>query len=117
MYVPIYFTESEFEAVSCKLSDINAVSLARLDLARDIAGVPFIVNSAFRTAEQNRNCRGASNSAHLRGRAFDIACNSKNRWQIVRAAMLAGFTRIGVASSFIHMDDDPILPSPSLWLY
>lgn len=117
MYKPKYFTEDEFKKVHCSMSDINPSSLARLDAARALAGIPFFITSAFRTQEQNKFAGGVSRSAHLRGRAFDIACNPSNRYQIVKAAIDAGFTRIGVSHRFIHMDDDSSLPGPRLWTY
>jgi len=43
-----------------------------LDKAREIAGVPFIITSGFRTPEENKKAGGKSNSAHLRGLAVDI---------------------------------------------
>jgi hypothetical protein len=33
------------------------------------------------------------------------------------AALKAGFTRIGIGKTFVHMDRDPFLPQPRLWLY
>ena len=39
---------------------------------RDWCGVPLTVSSWFRTKAFNKKCGGASNSAHLDGRATDI---------------------------------------------
>jgi hypothetical protein len=43
--------------------------------------------------------------------------NSRERFLIVSACIVAGFTRIGVGSGFIHVDDDPGKPPKVLWLY
>jgi hypothetical protein len=37
--------------------------------------------------------------------------------QIVRGLLDAGFTRIGIAKTFIHADDDAESPQQVMWLY
>ena len=49
--------------------------LQKLDRARDVAGVPFIITSAYRCEQHNKNVGGKPNSAHLRGYAVDIKIN------------------------------------------
>lgn len=92
--------------------------MARLQHLRTRCGFPFEINSGFRTEHWNKVVGGASNSAHLRGRAADIACtNSAYRFEIVDGALALGFRRIGIAKGFVHLDDDPTLPKRVLWLY
>lgn len=119
MYNPKYFTENEFQKVHCSIADLDPESLACLDQARKIAGIPFVITSAYRSKEHELRKGRSGNSAHTRGRAFDIACSTdRNRAIIVAAALKAGFTRIGIAKTFIHVDNDyHVLPSPRIWLY
>lgn len=92
----------------------------RLHIARLACGVPFMINSGFRTKEHNDSLgdKASPNSAHLRGLAADIACtNSRHRALIVTALIKAGFTRIGIAKTFIHVDADDSKPDSVFWLY
>jgi len=92
--------------------------LLNLELARSIADIPFHVNSAWRDKDTNQRVGGKTNSAHLRGNAVDIACaNSADRFIIVESAMAAGFTRIGIAKTFVHIDCDEDLPNCVIWTY
>lgn len=117
MYKPKYFTDDEFERVACSVTQCNECSLARLDRAREIAGVPFVLTSAYRSPESDRLKGRSGRGAHTLGRAFDIACrDSLTRYKIVFGAIAAGFTRIGIGSTFVHMDDSDI-SGPSIWLY
>lgn len=118
MQVVKWFDSSEFERVGCNVSDIDPVALGRLSFARELAGIPFIITSAYRSPE-HESARGRNvDGAHTRGVAFDIACrDSISRYLIVQSAIEAGFTRIGIASNFIHMDCAEHLPHPRIWLY
>lgn len=118
-YVPKYFTEKEFQAVGCSIRDMHPELLRMLDRARRKAGVPFIITSALRTVENELSKGRSGDSAHVRGRAVDIACSSSwHRWRIVSAAIEVGFHRIGIAGTYVHLDvDDELLPSPRIWLY
>ena len=92
--------------------------LEMLDRARDFAGVPFVINSGYRTKAHNLKVGGTKNSAHLDGFAADIRCNaSRERMYIVGALLEAGFNRIGIGNGFIHVDNDPTKPDDVIWTY
>jgi len=94
--------------------------LERLDLARDIAGFPFIVNSGFRSIAHNKKVGGVKNSSHLLGWAADLHCGSgKRRFLMIEALLDAGFTRLGISGkgSFIHVDCDPEKSPMTIWTY
>ena len=92
--------------------------LLKLEIAREIAGVPFKINSGYRTKEQNQKAGGVPNSSHIKGHAADIHCNnSVSRFTIVNALLKAGLNRIGIAETFIHVDDDPDKVTNVIWTY
>lgn len=114
-----YFTLDEFDCPSHKGSGINMDSnfLAKLEQAREIAGVSFIITSGYRTKEHNAEVGGVPNSSHLIGVAADIAVSGgADRYIILSALIKAGFRRIGVAKTFIHCDTDDSKPN-SVWTY
>ena len=77
-----------------------------LDEAREIAGIPFVINSAYRSPEHPLSIKNPS-SSHIKGLAVDIkATDSNTRFKIVEALVSVGFTRIGIADTFIHVDLD-----------
>lgn len=114
-----YFVESEFEQArpACSLSDMDANFMQRLDTARELAGVPFIINSAFRSVEYEKSKGRKGTSSHCKGCAVDLHCiSASNRFNIVSALVKAGFKRIGIAKTFIHVDFDNEKDS-FIWLY
>ena len=89
------------------LDKMDKTFLLRLDEAREIAGIPFVINSAYRTPEHNAKIGGKPNSSHLKGLAVDISVtNSRQRFIVLNALLEVGFTRIGIADTFIHIDLD-----------
>jgi len=88
-----------------------------LDEAREIAGIPFIINSAYRSPEHPLSIKNPS-SSHIKGLAVDIkATDSKTRFKIVKALIQVGFTRIGIADTFIHVDLDLDKTQKVIWTY
>jgi len=77
-------------------------------LLRTIAqtGTEVKINSAYRSPGKNASVGGASRSKHMTGDAIDVRVTGdyNTRAQFVVAASRAGFTGIGVYSSFIHLD-------------
>jgi zinc D-Ala-D-Ala carboxypeptidase len=121
-----YFKDDEFK---CKCGcgfDITFPFKMALDMAREEAGVPFVINSGARCIKHNEKVGGAKNSAHLRGLAVDI----KNDWndEIATTKRLMALSnicrnfqvmRIGINKrlGFIHIDIDHSLPNPSIFKY
>lgn len=115
-----YFKTSEFDSPDMPNSGMwmNEFFLNKLDDARGIAGMPFTVTSGFRSVKHNALIGGVDGSSHTRGHAVDIACrDSVSRWKIIDALIKVGFNRIGIADTFIHVDDDPEKPENVIWTY
>ena len=87
-----------------------------LDIARDYAGIPFVITSGYRCAEHNRDIGGVSDSAHLKGKAADIKVEgSRSRFLILRSLIRVGFKRIGVYDTYIHVDIDESKSTKVVW--
>jgi zinc D-Ala-D-Ala carboxypeptidase len=102
---------------------INKDFLVKLNSARHSAGVPFVINSGVRSPEHNEQVGGKEFSSHLSTTeggacAADIAAtDSVTRWKIIKSLVDHKFNRIGIAKTFIHVDDDKSKPSGVCWLY
>lgn len=104
-----YFKEIE--------ENMDANFLHKLDKARSIANMPFIINSAYRSPEHPLSIKNPS-SSHIKGLAVDIKCtDSRTRFIIVDALIKAGFNRIGIADTFIHVDLDLDKSNKVIWTY
>lgn len=121
-----YFDLSEFDSPDLEGSGSNMkhAFLTKLDEARHLAGISFRINSGFRTAAHNQNLldnskyKASKTSAHLDGLAADISVrDSKSRYIVINALLLAGFCRIGVANSFIHVDLSLTKTQNCVWTY
>ena len=115
-----HFSESEFKRCTppCSLQDMKQDFMNRLDTVRDVAGIPLVINCAYRSREYDLAKGRSGNSAHTKGMAVDIRCTtSVNAFKIVQAARKVGFTRIGIGKTFIHLDSDTSLPQNVIWNY
>lgn len=112
-----YFKEKEFACnCGCGRNKMSQFFLNMLDNARDIAGVPFVINSGYRCQEYNKRIGGVNGSAHTHGVAADIkVSDNMARYFIFNALLEAGFNRIGVYSSFIHVDCDVSKTNNVIW--
>jgi len=110
-----------FSAYEAK--NINPKTMEMLDKARGFAGIPFVITSGCRTIQKNKQVGGKIDSCHLEKNkcsAVDIRVrNSQERWKIVNAGIKAGFTRIGIAETFVHFDSckDTRHPDKVIWTY
>jgi len=111
-----YFKLEEF---ACKHTGKNAIEeefVHRLDALREECGFPFTITSGYRHHTHPVESRKSTIGTHCRGIAADIAVgNGIERATLVANAFKLGFTGIGVAKGFIHVD---IRESDSvLWVY
>lgn len=115
-----YFNYEEFDSPDLPGSgkEMNEEFLYTLDAARKIYGKPMHVNSGYRTELHNKKVGGVSSSSHLKGLAADISCkDSSARFEMIQAFLKAGFKRIGVADTFIHIDSDKNKSQNIMWTY
>lgn len=123
-----YFTKKEFDCNcnSCKTKgntgeNMDIDFLIKLDKARDIAGIPFKINSGYRCPEHNIKVGGIKTSSHtnIPCNAADISTiDSVTRFKVLQALLEVGFVRIGIGESFIHCDTDTENKSPEVcWTY
>jgi len=104
-----YFSNNDFRNAnpSCSIEDMQETFLHRLDIARFHSGVPYIVNSAYRSVEHEKSKGRDGTSSHTKGLAVDLrATNSRARFKIIEGLLKAGFTRIGVYKWGVHVDED-----------
>jgi len=96
---------------------MNKNFLFVLDEAREFAGIPFVINSAYRSPNHPLSVKNPS-SSHIKGLAVDIKANDNaTRFKIVEALISVGFTRIGIADTFIHVDLDFDKRQNIIWTY
>jgi uncharacterized protein YcbK (DUF882 family) len=112
-----YFTREEFD---CQVSGTNNMEqefLEKLDKLRASCGFPFVITSGYRhptlhPIEKKKDVPGT----HAQGIAADIKItNAADRLKLVTAAIGLGFTGIGVASDFVHVDTRG--STPVMWTY
>ena len=115
-----YFKIEEFDSPDLQGSgfEMDKTFLSMIDNARSIAKIPFKINSGFRTHKRNRKVGGKINSSHLKGLAADISVtDSVSRFIVLNALKDVGFTRIGIAETFIHCDIDTTKTQKVIWVY
>ena len=115
-----HFSESEFQRCDppCTMQVMSQTLLNKLDKAREKAGIPFVLNCAYRSNAYDISKGRSGFGAHTKGLAVDIRCNtSANRFKIVSALLACGFTRIGIGKTFIHADIDKTLPQNVIFDY
>jgi uncharacterized protein YcbK (DUF882 family) len=113
-----YFKIEEFTCMcGCGFNNASPKLLARLEMAREMAGVEFIVTSGCRCAEHNAKVGGVAGSTHVHGDGADIAFTAETR-EFILTALKQYFTRIGISDEghFFHVDVDDSRPD-AIWYY
>lgn len=114
----VYFKDAELACPCCGKCEMDDYFMALLVEAREAAGIPFKVNSAYRCDKHNLDVGGKPGSAHRHGKAADIeATNSRQRFIIVKSLIYAGFSRLGIGKTFVHVDRDETKDEDVCWLY
>ena len=104
-----YSPTCEFNKLDRKLQNNCNI----LDRALDI---DIIATSGLRSPEKNTQVGGVPKSSHLNGLAIDFICSdSKVRYKLIMASLVAGFQRIGIGKNHIHLDIDTDKPYPIIF--
>lgn len=111
-----YFTRKEFACSHTGENRINDDFIHALDMLRDKCGFPFVITSGYRSPSHPIEAAKATPGMHAKGIAADIRVNSgAERFSIVQNAIELGFSGIGVAKDFVHVDTRTT--DPVLWTY
>lgn len=87
--------------------------LDALEALRAAMERPLVVNSGHRCEGWNAAVGGAGESMHLTI-AVDLALAGHDRFAMLSAAERLGFTGVGLAKTFIHLDRRAV---PARWYY
>ena len=88
----------------CDAPPPSSTLLYTLDVMRDDLGEAITVTSGPRCAVHNAAEGGVKDSEHLTGQGADLQClTSAQRWKMLESAKRAGFRRIGIGRTFLHV--------------
>ena len=111
-----YFKLSDFNCQETGENEMDPDFIMSLDKLREACGFPFIITSGYRSPRHSLEAKKSVPGQHSGGIAADIRVDGgAQRWTIVTKAIEKGFTGIGVAKTFIHVDRR--VSSPMLWTY
>lgn len=118
-----YFQPAEFFC-KCGRAECDApkapsrILVLSLDRMREMYGRPLIVTSGLRCASWNAAQGGVPGSEHMTGEGADLACpDSRSRWSMLDAARHAGFARIGIGKTFLHVGVSSTALQNVVWTY
>jgi len=111
-----HFTLSEFDCNHTGENRMEQDFLDKLNALREHCGFPFIITSGYRSPSHPIEALKEIPGTHAQGIAADIKMtNSAHRYSLIKAALEHGFTGIGVAGTFIHLDTRGTVPV--VWTY
>jgi uncharacterized protein YcbK (DUF882 family) len=117
------FTDEELRCSHCGENKMHPDFLERLERIRKVFGKPMPITSGYRCPKHPIEARKArpTSGAHPSGRAVDVGVRGRDAYRLVKVAMMEGIPRIGIkqhkGGRFIHLDDAPHLPQPTVWSY
>lgn len=102
------FTKAEFDCKETGENEMQPAFMGRLQLLRDAYKKPMRVSSGFRSENHSIEKKKKRPGAHTTGQAVDIAVDRGDAYHVLKLALWAGFTGIGVkqkgSGRFIHLD-------------
>ena len=112
-----HFDPSEFNCQVTGTNNMERDFLEKLDKLREACGFPFTITSGYRhPTEHPIEAKKDVPGTHAQGIAADIKItNAVFRLKIVTEAIRLGFTGIGIADDFVHVDTRGT--SPVMWTY
>jgi len=112
----LYFKTEDFNCQETGENEMDPEFIRKLDELRAACGWPFIVTSGYRSPTHSIEVKKGIPGTHTQGIAADIkVTGGVQRMDIVQKAMDLGFSGIGVAKGFVHVDTRTTIPV--LWVY
>jgi len=111
-----YFNIEDFACSETGDNEIQWDFVSALDDLRGVCGFPFIITSGYRSPSHSAESAKARPGQHTLGIAADIkVTGGAQRHAIVSNAIKLGFSGVGVAKGFIHVDRRET--DPMIWQY
>jgi zinc D-Ala-D-Ala carboxypeptidase len=111
-----HFTINEFDCQYSGENEMKDSFLQKIDQLRHLCNFPFVITSGYRSADHPIEAEKDTPGTHAQGIAADIqALSGDQKYILVKNAMLIGFSGIGIADSFIHVDIRAT--TPVIWTY
>lgn len=111
-----YFELSEFDCQETGENEMDEDFLQSLDYLRELCGFPFVITSGYRSPNHSIEKAKTTPGTHAQGVAVDIKVdNGAQRMRVVEEAINIGFSGIGVAKGFVHVDARKT--TPVMWTY
>jgi zinc D-Ala-D-Ala carboxypeptidase len=90
----------------CGRMELQDPFMQKIVIAREETGFSWELVSGFRCPPYNNQVsKTGFTGPHTTGRALDVRADSRKRYCIMEALQKLGFTRFGIAKTFIHVDD------------
>jgi zinc D-Ala-D-Ala carboxypeptidase len=120
-----------FDEMKCQETGICALNAPFMDLLqdlRDTVGFPITISSGYRSLSHSLEAKKEKPGAHTFGMAADLVVSGAKAHQVLKTALMMGFTGIGLkqtgdhAKRFIHLDtlspEDGLTDArPTVWTY
>lgn len=111
-----YFRIEEFNCQETGNNEMNPEFLEKVDELRGRCGFPLTVTSGYRDPSHSIEVLKNNPGTHTQGIAADLRVQSANHRHILLTnAFEMGFTGIGIAQTFIHVDTRDSIPV--VWTY
>ena len=111
-----YFKIEEFDCQETGKNEMDPDFLEKLDELRHLCGFPFTITSGYRDPSHSIEAKKDNPCMHTKRIAADIYIGSgADRYKLLMTAFSMGFTGIGVAKTFIHVDTRN--SQPVVWTY
>ena len=114
------FPKSEFDCKHTGLNEMKPEFMSKLQELRKRYGRPLKITSGYRHPTHPIEARkGSKTGEHTFGTCADVSCTSgSDRFELIRLALEVGFTRIGIAKTFVHLGiGHETLPKNVIWDY
>ena len=111
-----YFKIEDFDCQETGKNNMSEGFIHKLDKLREACGFPFVVTSGYRDPSHSAEKHKSKGGQHTLGIAADIRIHhGADRYTIVQNALAMGFTGIGIAKTFVHVDVRE--STPVIWSY